>query len=41
MQPTRFILRQSSHDLTAMAGHAFVGLALNRFAGIAHRIDPK
>lgn len=36
----RFIVRQSSHDLTAMAGHAFVGLALHRFAEIARHVDP-
>ena len=34
------MLRQSSHDLTAMAGHAFVGLALHRFAEIARHVDP-
>ncbi|WP_281172510.1 IS1380 family transposase [Chitinimonas koreensis] len=39
--PPRFVLRQSTHDLTAMAGHAFVGIALHRFAEIARRIDPK
>ena len=38
--PTRFVIRQSSHDLTAMSGHAFVGVALRRFAEIARRVDP-
>ena len=37
---TRFVIRQSSHDLTAMSGHAFVGIALRRFAEIARRVDP-
>ena len=41
MNPTRFVIRQSSRDLTAMSGLAFVGIALNRFAEIARRIDPK
>jgi hypothetical protein len=41
VQPTRFIIRQSTRDLTAMSGLAFVGIALNRFAEIARRIDPK
>ncbi len=40
-KPPRFVVRKSSHDLTAMAGHAFVGLALHRFAEIARHIDPK
>ena len=39
-KPTRFVVRQSSHDLTAMAGHAFVGIALRRFAEIARHVDP-
>ena len=41
MQPTRFDIRQSPRDLTAMSGLAFVGIALNRFAEIARRIDTK
>jgi hypothetical protein len=31
VQPTRFDIRQSPRDLTAMSGLAFVGIALNRF----------
>lgn len=41
MQPTPFIIRQSTHNLIAMPGLAFVDIALNRFAEIARRIDPK
>ena len=41
MQPTPFVIRQSPRDLTAMSGLAFVGIALNRFAEIARRIDPQ
>lgn len=41
MQPTLFLIRQSTRDLTAMSGLAFVGVALNRFAQIARRIDPQ
>lgn len=40
MQPTQFVLRQSTRDLTAMSGLAFVGVALDRFAEIARHIDP-
>ncbi|QAU24202.1 hypothetical protein EO087_09550 [Dyella sp. M7H15-1] len=41
MQPTSFVVRQSTRDLTAMSGLAFVGIALHRFAQIAQHIDPK
>jgi hypothetical protein len=41
VQPTRFVIRQSTRDLTAMSGLAFVGIALNRFAEIARHVDPK
>ncbi len=41
MQPTPFVIRQSTRDLTALSGMAFVGVALHRFAEIARRIDPK
>lgn len=41
MQPTPFVIRQSTRDLTAMSGMAFVGVALNRFAEIARRVDPR
>jgi len=40
MSPTPFLIRQSSRNLTALSGLAFVGVALHRFAEIARRIDP-
>lgn len=41
VQPVRFDIRQSTRDLTAMSGLAFVGIALHRFAEIARRIDTR
>lgn len=40
MSFTPFVIRQSSRNLTALSGLAFVGVALHRFAEIARRIDP-
>lgn len=40
MQPTPFVVRQGTRDLTARSGLAFVGVALKRFAQVDQRIDP-